>query len=248
MAFCETFREEVQHGASSFQENHIYILRGVIPARKNIIDDTEGTLDGREGGMILRLVTIEESGTHIFHELVYARSECKIKLEGYNCEYKVNFKDLDIHDFEDITDDADYAELLHSMEENEKNARPYLKKTSFRSILIEKSVGGIALLLLLVFMAVVILGSIHLSHTTALPRFVLLTCSLLIVCFALILFGIVGNSVFDDYWLPAPLDTIYTKIEKKLNEKDEDYLETIYQKNDTLLREFVQKRHLEKIC
>lgn len=248
MAFREIIRKEVQNGGSPFQENHVYILHGVIPARKNIVADTEGELDGSEGGIVLRLVTIEESGTHIFHGLVYDRSECKIKLEGYTCEYKVSFEDLDIQDFEDITDDIDYAELLQAMEENEKIARPYLMKTNIRSILIEKSVGGIALLLLFIFMVAISMGVMYLACTTAIPRFVLMACFILNVFLAIITISIVGNSVFDGNWLPAPLDSIYIKIEEKVNEKDEGYLETIYQKNDTLMQEFVQKKHLEKIC
>ena len=243
MAFHEKVYEKIN---SPFQEGHVYIFRGEIPVKKNILAETEGCLDGRDGGMILRLSAIEESGAHIFHESVYARNECKIELEGYNCEYKVNFEDLDIQDFEDITNDADCAELLQTIGENEKIARPYLTKTNFRSTLIEKSVGSIALLLLFAFIAAAVIGAIYLSHAITIFHFVLITCLFLAVCFVLILIAIVCTSVFNDYPLPEPLDSIYTKIEEKANKKDEDYLETIYQKNDTLLREFAQRKHLEE--
>jgi hypothetical protein len=232
--------KELNKGDSPFQKDHIYILRGVVNAKKHTLAGTAGTLDGRKGGMVFRLADIEEDGTHVFHEMVYARGECQIALDGYDCVYAIEPKELNISDFEDITDDADFAELLRSMKENEKEAASWIKRTNIRDTLIETAIWIIVLLLPIAVILIEAHGLVYIKNNNLeIPVWI----KMIYICFsAFFIFGIYTSPD----WLYPLCSEIESKIEKAVNKKDEKYLETIYQKNDVLLRAFEQKKRLER--
>ena len=248
--------KELNKDGSPFQKNHIYILRGVVIARRNTLAGTTGTLDGREGGMIMRLADIEEDGTHIFHEMVYARDECQIALDGYDCEYAAESKELNISDFEDITDDADFTELLHSMKENEKVAAPLIKRTNIRSVLIEREIEIIASLLIFLIFIIGTYGFVYiyayikndLNNLTSVHLMIYTTiiASLILNIVVVAASWISPPSLAERYSPPDSLFPLWSKIEKVVNKKDNAVLEIIYQKNDILLQTFEQKKHLER--
>lgn len=230
---------------SQLQKDHVYILRGVVNARRNTLAGTAGTLDGREGGMVMRLADIEEDGTYVFHEMVYARDKCQIALDGYCCEYTVEPKELNISDFEDITDDTDFTELLRSMKENEKAATPWMKRAFVRDTLVEKAIVIIALSLLSTALLTAIAGITYFGKMIEISRFFILCAILPVMCFGAYPIYRVSAALFDSYMLPDQMFFVY-EIQEMVNKKNNAILETIYQKNDVLLRAFEQKKHLER--
>ena len=234
--------KELNKGYSPFQKDHVYIFRGVMNAKRC---SHAGTLDGREGGMVMRLVDIEEDGTYVFHEMVYARNKCQIALDGYTCVYAVEPKELNINDFEDITDDSDFMELLQSMKENEKVATPWIKRTSIRDTLVEKTIEIITLLLLLTILFTAIAGIVYFGKKIEIPNFFIVCSTLPVIVFGMYLINCVFDALLDSYMLPDQMLFVYD-IQEMVNKKDNTVLETIYKKNDALLRAFEQKKHLER--
>lgn len=227
------------------QKDHVYILRGVVNARRNTLAGTAGMLDGREGGMVMRLADIEEDGSYVFHEMVYARDKCQIALEGYSCVYAVEPKELNISDFEDITDDVDFTELLRSMKENEKAATPWMKRAFIRDTLVEKTIVIITLLLILTALLTVIVGIIYFGKKIKISSLFILCVLMPVMCFGAYPFYRVSAALFDSYMLPDQMFFVY-EIQEMVNKKNNTVLETIYQKNDALIQVFEQKKHLER--
>jgi hypothetical protein len=237
------FIEKVQVKSNAqFQKDHVYIFRGIVNAKRY---SHAGTLDGREGGIVMRLVDIEEDGTHVFHEMVYARNKCQIALEGYICVYTIESKDLNVSDFEDITDDTDFTELLHSIKENEKIATPWIKRVAVKDTLVEKAIEIITLLFLSAVLLTVIAGIVYFGKKIEISDFFILCSILPVMSFGTYPIYRVSAALFDSYMLPDQMFFVYD-IQEMVNKKDNTVLETIYKKNDVLLQTFEQKKHLER--
>lgn len=237
--------KELDKDSSPFQEDHVYILRGVVNAEKYTLAGTVGMLAGTEGGMVVRLADIKDDGTHVFQEMMYIRDKCQIDLDGYCGAYAVQSRDLNINDFEDITDDADFAELLRFMKENEKEVKPWMKRMDIRSMLVENTIAIIALLLLVLIFSIGLYGFMYIVnnlHNPETPISPLMICGSIIVA---LIFGI-ATIVIPWFLLSDLRFLLWIKIEKMVNKKDRAILETIYKKNDALLQAFEQKKHLEK--
>lgn len=237
--------KELDKDSSPFQKDHVYILRGIVNAERYTLAGTVGMLAGTEGGMVMRLADIKDDGRHVFQEMLYIRDKCQIDLDGYCGAYAVESRDLNINDFEDITDDADFAELLRSMKENEKEAEPWMKRVDIKGMLVEKAIAIIALLLLVMifliglYVFICVINNLHNPEATGLP---LMICGGIIVS---LIFGI-ATIVVPWFLLSDSRFLLWIKIEKIVNKKDHAILETIYKKNDALLQAFEQKKHLER--
>lgn len=212
---------------SPFQKNHVYILRDKVPAMQLLGDGftRAGTLDGRENGMILQLKNIgEEKGTHTFCGIAFD------KKDGFTTSsaYDIELKDLNIKDFEDITDTADFKTFLHSVEENMERTKPLLKRIDFKNTLL-------TILILIGAMLLGIAGVVAAIPVLSSDSSFLKTISTL---------GIIIPVVFGMFFGMGACTRNYDF--KIVHKKESIAIEAIYQKNDALLRAFEQKKHLER--